>query len=78
LREDGNFETDNLTEYTEKCFMGRKSKRRPQNSSVSSPHANSQVCAVRSTVQKCCVLGSMFAFVVLVAFACLSLLETHL
>jgi uncharacterized coiled-coil protein SlyX len=39
---------------------------------------HSQVCAVRSTVQKCCVLGSMFAFVVLVAFACLSLLETHL
>jgi hypothetical protein len=40
LREDGNFKTDNLTEYIEKCFMGRKSKRRPQNSSVSSPHAN--------------------------------------
>jgi hypothetical protein len=38
---------------------------------------HSQVCAVRSTVQKWCVLGSIFAFVVLVAFACLSLLETH-
>ena len=33
---------------------------------------------MRSTVQKCCVLGSMFAFVVLVAFACLNLLEIHL
>jgi hypothetical protein len=26
--------------FVEKCFMGRKSKRRRQNSSVSSPHAN--------------------------------------
>ena len=40
MREDGDFETENLTEYTEKCFMDCKSKRRRQNSSMSSSHAN--------------------------------------